>query len=71
MHQIIFPSILIQQGEDVIWKTPSSNAAASARPIFLLCAGKSDDRVKHLVVKESDEGQKKLAEETLIATDDK
>ena len=63
--------LLLQQGEDVIWKNHSPNAAASARPIFLLCAGESEDCVKHLVVKESDEGRKQLAEETLITTDDK
>ena len=44
--------LLLQQGEDVIWKNPSPNAAASARAIFLLRAGEIEDRVKHLVVKE-------------------
>ena len=36
-----------------------------------MCAGESGDHVKHLVVKESDEGRTQLAEETLITTDDK
>ena len=60
MHQIIFFSI--------VWFPYYYN---KARPIFLLRAGESEDCVKHLVVKESDEGRRQLAKETLITTDDK
>ena len=63
--------IRLEQEGTTIWKNPSPNAASSTRPIYLLRAGESEDRVKNLVIKATDEGRRQLMSDTIsIETND-
>ena len=62
--------VRIEQDGVTIWKNPSPNSATSTRPIFLLRAGESEERVKDLVIKKTDEGRKDLEVARIIKTDD-
>ena len=52
--------VRLEQDGNVVWKNPSPNSATSARPIYLLRAGESEDQVKNLVIKATDEGRKEM-----------
>ena len=60
----------LEQDGTTIWKNPSPNSATSTRPIFLLRAGESEERVKNLVIKATDEGRKEMEEVKMIDTHD-
>ena len=62
--------VRLEQDSNVVWKNPSPYSATSTRLIYLLHAGESEDKVKMLIIKATDDGHKKLRLNKVIETDD-
>ena len=59
MFQYSMVPVRLEQDSNVVWKNPSPNSATSTRPIYLLRASESEDNVKTLVIKATDDVRKR------------